>query len=249
MFVGARVFPLGLSIIRLCVFIGVLNWFVLGRSVYFGLGLVILLIGLFLFGRDMFREIEGGGFLNDMSCGKFGVLLFIFSEVMLFFSLFWLNLNFMLSGGWEVGDRWPRFGVELFDKMLLPVLNSVLLIRSSVTLTIFHEYFMIGVYNFFYFFLSLFLGIWFLGVQKSEYFGAGYRIMDRVFGGNFFMVTGFHISHVLLGGVFLFICLFLFLFNKLNYVQLFLDFSVWYWHFVDVVWLYVFVLVYWWGFN
>jgi heme/copper-type cytochrome/quinol oxidase subunit 3 len=127
-------------------------------------------------------------------------------------------------------------------------LNSLILLRSAVTLTWSHYNFLLRKETKVSFLITLFLGLVFLIVQLSEYRISGFSIRDSVYGSIFFMITGFHGAHVFLGLLFL----------NLNYLRLkkgyfrvnhhlSFEFSIIYWHFVDVIWLFLYVFLYWWS--
>jgi len=114
----------------------------------------------------------------------------------------------------------------VFRDFFLPVLNRFLLLSSSVCLTIFHDFFNILFVSFFFCFCTIGLGVVFLFIQQYEYFDSGFRKIDSVFGGGFFIITGFHMAHVFLGALFLFCIFVLLFFGYINLKQVFLDFGV-----------------------
>jgi len=129
----------------------------------------------------------------------------------------------------------------------LPLLNTFLLLSSAVSLTCAHAYLLEGsvlrcALNLGH---TLILGLYFLHVQAVEFYLCPFTMADSVFGSCFFILTGFHGTHVLVGFFFLFVCLLRLLglhFSSRRHLGF--EFAIWYWHFVDVVWLLLYVLVY-----
>jgi heme/copper-type cytochrome/quinol oxidase subunit 3 len=64
-----------------------------------------------------------------------GMLLFIISEVMFFFSFFWSYFYISLSPTIAIGCVWPPYGLTVYSYMGLPLLNTVLLLLSGAILT------------------------------------------------------------------------------------------------------------------
>ena len=94
------------------------------------------------------------------------------------------------------------------------------------------------------------LGFLFLGFQAEEYIHAynelNLRLDTGIYGGTFFMLTGFHGLHVTLGAIMLLIIWLRVLRGHFKPDRHFAFEAVaWYWHFVDVVWLGLFFFVYW----
>jgi len=181
---------------------------------------------------------------------RFGFILFLLSEVSLFFCLFWAYFHSSLSPSIELGSVWPSTGISPLYPFSLPLLNTFLLLTSSATLTCAHLFLLEwDTYScFLSFSLTLLLGAQFLWFQSLEYFSSSFTIADSVFGSAFYLLTGLHGLHVFLGLLFLIFSYLRFLaFHFTSSRHLGLVFSIWYWHFVDVVWLFVFLIVYIWG--
>jgi cytochrome c oxidase subunit III len=134
----------------------------------------------------------------------------------------------------------------------LPAINTALLLSSGVTVTWAHhamiannrKQLILGL------FLTILLGVIFLGVQAYEYSHAyselNLKLSSGVFGSTFFMLTGFHGFHVTLGAVMLTVILVRCIKGHFTPEHHFgFEAVAWYWHFVDVVWLGLFVFVYW----
>lgn len=180
---------------------------------------------------------------------KLGMLLFIVSEVMFFFSFFWGYFHFSLSPAMEIGCIWPPYGIQAFNYLHIPLYNTFVLLLSGVAVTWCHNEIITGgtVNNkkFISLFLTLLLAIHFTYWQVKEYIMSSFNFSDSAYGSIFFMATGFHGFHVILGTTFLTVCfirLFYIHYNKKNHLGL--EFAIWYWHFVDVVWIFLFVVIY-----
>jgi len=169
---------------------------------------------------------------------RLGFILFIISEVALFFCLFWAYFHSSLSPAIELGSVWPSTGISPLAPFSLPLLNTFLLLTSSATLTCAHLFILEwDTYScFLSFSLTLLLGAQFLWFQALEFFSSSFTIADSVFGSAFYFLTGLHGLHVFLGLFFLIFNYFRFLaFHFTKSRHLGLVFSIWYWHFVDVV--------------
>lgn len=179
---------------------------------------------------------------------KWGIILFIVSEVLFFVSFFWAFYHSRLSPVYDLGSVWPPVGVEVFNPFQVPLLNTAILLASGVSVTWAHHSLVEGDYNSanLALFVTVILGVYFTGLQWYEYQEAGFRISDSVYGSIFFIGTGFHGFHVLVGTIFLIVCLVRSIFWHYREVHHFgFEAAAWYWHFVDVVWLFLYVRIYW----
>jgi cytochrome c oxidase subunit 3 len=149
-----------------------------------------------------------------------------------------------------VGAIWPPIGILTFNPFRVPLLNTIILLSSGISITWSHHRIIQNEYlNILKsLFITISLGIYFTVLQGIEYFEATFRIADSIFGASFFITTGFHGIHVIVGTSFLLVC-FLRAFKGAfrKYHHLGFEAASWYWHFVDVVWLFLFVIIYWWG--
>jgi len=178
-----------------------------------------------------------------------GFLLFMASEVMVFFLFFWSYFHYSLTNIYEIGYYWPGIGISAVKTYRLPLLNTLLLLLSGITLTISHQALIIGdlLNAKIRLLLTIILGVTFEVLQIIEYKLTPYFLNDFVFGTMFYFLTGLHGIHVLIGIIFLSIC-----FIRLCRGQLIkeshlgYEFAHWYWHFVDVIWIILFFIVYWW---
>ena len=208
---------------------------------------------------------------------RWGMTWFIFSEVM-FFAAFFGALFYVrhFSGPWLGGEGskglahmlWPNFQFawpllntpdpvlypapkDIINPWGLPLLNTVLLVSSSVTLTLAHHALNKGQRGALKAWLGLtvVLGIAFLGFQAEEYIHAykelGLTLGSGVYGATFFMLTGFHGAHVTIGTLILLVMLVRIVRGHFNAEHQFgFQAASWYWHFVDAVWVALFLFVY-----
>ena len=238
----------------------------------FGLGLTVGLIKLFyfnnpnlvflsLFGlallitqwwRDVSREGSLVGLHSQVvELGlRWGIALFIVSEVFFFVSFFWAYFHRSLGPNVEVGAVWPPTGVKPFNPFGVPLLNRIILLSSGVSVTWAHHSLIAGNHSrtFKGLGLTIILGVYFTALQALEYWEAPFAIRDRSYGSAFFTATGFHGLHVIVGTLFLLATFLRFCQGSLRHSHHFgFEAAAWYWHFVDVVWLFLYVSIYWWG--
>lgn len=177
--------------------------------------------------------------------------LFIVSEVMFFFSFFWAFFYASISPAIQIGGIWPPKGISAIYFGGVPLLNTVILLASGVSVTWAHKAITNKKkYNEVTFALAwtVALGLIFTALQIMEYWEAPFSISDTVYGSTFFMATGFHGFHVFVGTTFLLVCLFRQLYGHFTTGHHFgLLAAIWYWHFVDVVWIFLYMTIYWWG--
>lgn len=231
---------------------GLVTWFHNSEVLLLQVGLGIILIVITQWWRDISSEGAFQGLhSNIVELGlRWGIILFIVSEVFFFLSFFWAFFHARLSPGVELGLRWPPQGVVPFNPFQIPLLNTIILLSSGVTVTWGHHAIMSGEFNQAKHSLAItvLLGVYFTSLQGIEYYEACFSIADRIYGSSFYIATGFHGLHVLVGTTFLVVCLL-----RLNAGQFSpshhfgFEAAAWYWHFVDVVWLFLFISIYWWG--
>lgn len=236
--------------------------------------IVFMLIGWF---GEVIRESEGGRYNSqvDMSF-RMGMFWFIFSEVMFFAGFFgalfyarnmavpWLGgesnnffTNLLIWSGFE--GTWPTGGpgevggeFEPMPPFGLPLINTALLLTSSVTLTVAHHALIHAQRNLLKIFLAttFILGFIFVFLQAVEYVEAyehmNLKLTSGIYGSTFFMLTGFHGMHVTIGGIMLVIIWLRVMKGHFTPEKHFgFEATAWYWHFVDVVWVALYIFVYW----
>lgn len=214
-----------------------------------GVGLVITMIGWW---RDVIREATFEGYHTKIvQIGlRYGMALFIASEVMFFSAWFWAYFNASLFPTAAIKGQWPPPGVHTFDPWSLPFLNTLILLLSGVTVTWAHHALREGNQRHTVqgLALTILLGITFTCVQAYEYSHAAFGFKDGIYPSTFFMATGFHGAHVIIGTIFLIVCFFRARAGHFKPDHHFgFEAAAWYWHFVDVVWLFLFTCIYWWG--
>nr|QIT06548.1 cytochrome c oxidase subunit 3 [Ptenothrix huangshanensis] len=231
---------------------GIAKWFSTNNNQLFFLGIIILSITSYQWWRDISREstLQGLHTINVLNGMKLGMILFIVSEVFFFLSFFWAFFHSSLSPTMELGMMWPPLGITPFNPMQIPLLNTIILLTSGVTVTWAHH--AIIEKNLSQaktsLLITIILGVYFTSLQALEYWEATFSMAEAVYGSTFFMATGFHGLHVLIGSTFLLICFFRLKNAHFSSEHHFgFEAAAWYWHFVDVVWLFLYINLYWWG--
>lgn len=202
--------------------------------------------------RDIIREATFEGWhTNVVQLGmRYGMVLFIASEVMFFFAFFWAFFHSSMAPTVEIGTVWPPKGIEVLSAWEVPLLNTAILLTSGFSCTWAHHAIVVGSRRdaILGLLITLILAVAFTGFQVFEYTSATFGISDGVYGSTFYMATGFHGFHVFIGTCFLTVCFVRLLKHHFTQEHHFgFEAAAWYWHFVDVVWLFLFVMVYWWG--
>nr|YP_009169470.1 cytochrome c oxidase subunit III [Obscurella hidalgoi]AKL90687.1 cytochrome c oxidase subunit III [Obscurella hidalgoi] len=216
------------------------------------LGLGVILITMVQWWRDVIRESTYQGFhTSKVASGlRWGMILFIVSEVCFFFAFFWAYFHSSLAPSVELGSCWPPAGVVPLNPFEVPLLNTGVLLGSGVTVTWAHHSLMEGkrLGSLQSLAMTVILGLYFTFLQAEEYLETFFTIADGVYGSSFFVATGFHGLHVLIGSSFLIVCFmraYRWHFSKNHHFGF--EAAAWYWHFVDVVWLFLYLSIYWWG--
>jgi len=215
-------------------------------------GVALLLYSMFVWWRDIVRESTYQGHHTVLvQLGlRYGMLLFIVSEIMFFVAFFWAFFHSSLSPTIEIGAVWPPKGIEVLNPWGVPFLNTVILLSSGAAVTWAHHAIIVGnrLHSILSLIVTVVLAAIFTGFQVLEYQEAPFTISDGIYGSTFYLATGFHGFHVFVGTLFLLVCLIRLIqshFTKKHHFGF--EAAAWYWHFVDVVWLFLFVSIYWWG--
>nr|YP_010710319.1 cytochrome c oxidase subunit III [Dyscolus funereus]WCS91973.1 cytochrome c oxidase subunit 3 [Dyscolus funereus] len=231
---------------------GLVKWFHQYNMNLLMIGMLVTILTMIQWWRDITREGTFQGlhtYVVTMGL-RWGMILFIVSEVFFFLSFFWGFFHSSLSPAIELGNMWPPAGIETFNPLQIPLLNTLILLTSGVTVTWAHHSLMENNYNQSLqgLLFTVLLGIYFTILQAFEYIESPFTIADSVYGSTFFMATGFHGLHVIIGTTFLLVCLIRHYFNHFSSIHHFgFEAAAWYWHFVDVVWLFLYISIYWWG--
>ena len=240
----------------------------------FGAGLIAVLYTFWTWWADVIREAHSGDHTPVVQLHlRYGMIMFIASEVMFFVGWFWAWFDFSLfpvplaleidhvthafnvtnqigQEGAAALAQFPAKGMQVFDAFSLPLLNTLILLCSGTTVTWAHHALLHNDRK------GLILGLWvtiilgalFSCVQAYEYASAPFPFGGLNYGTAFYMATGFHGFHVIIGTIFLAVCLGRAYKGHFTPQQHFgFEAAAWYWHFVDVVWLFLFVVVYVWG--
>jgi len=220
------------------------------HGIYMNIAILVFLIGRWF--RDIILEATFEGRHTTAVQGGLilGFLLFLISEIMFFFSFFWAFFHNALSPSIFIGSIWPPLYFKQIDVLGLPLLNTVLLLMSGITITYSHRALLtrnksLATDGLIW---TLFFGILFIICQLHEYRYSYFSMNDGIYGSIFYILTGFHGLHVIIGCCFLSIALIRlinFHFTSTHHVGY--EISVLYWHMVDIVWLFLFIFVYLWG--
>jgi cytochrome c oxidase subunit III len=240
--------------------LGIIFWMHFDMPWVFAAGAVGVLYTMFAWWADVVKEANDGVSHTRVVQlhHRYGMILFIASEVMLFVAFFWAYFDGFFRGTDVIqaarvaatGGTWPPTGIELFDPFHLPLFNTLLLLTSGTTVTWAHHALLEndreGVK--WGLIITCLLGALFSCVQALEYSEAGFAFAGSMYGATFFMATGLHGAHVLVGTLFLLVCLIrVYRGDFTPERHLGFEFAAWYWHFVDVVWLFLFASIYVWG--
>jgi cytochrome c oxidase subunit 3 len=226
-----------------------------GKYLILVLGAVTVLTTMFFWWRDVLREgWAAGGHSAIVRLGqRYGMALFIASEVMFFVGFFWAYFNFLIFPDTQGNGQtvWPPSDVHTFDPFHLPLLNTMILLLSGTTVTWAHHALLendrknliVGLG------FTILLGISFTLCQAIEYTHSPFKFNGGgVYSSTFFLATGFHGFHVIVGTIFLTVCWFRAQAGQFTPQRHFgFEAAAWYWHFVDVVWLFLFTCIYWYG--
>ncbi len=212
-------------------------------------GFALVILTMVLWWRDVVKEsVVQRVHTEEVNHGlRYGMVLFIASEVMFFVAFFWAF--FWSALGFSPPTlQWPPEGIVPLEAWELPFYNTIILLTSGGTVTRAHLFIEEGNNKAAarWTFLTAALGALFLGLQGYEYIHAEFSLTDGIYPSTFFLATGFHGFHVFVGTVFLTVCGFRAAnghFKPHKHVGF--QAAAWYWHFVDVVWLFLFVWVYW----
>ncbi len=239
----------------------------------FAVGTLGVLYTMFMWWRDVILEANAGDHTPIVQLHmRYGMILFIASEVMFFVAWFWAffdaslfpaavenlpnssNVIGMVERNTLTGGVWPPKPAPqfqgTFDPWGLPLVNTLILLLSGTTVTWAHHALLEndrkslvrGLA------LTVVLGLLFTACQAYEYGHAAFNYSGHIYGATFFMATGFHGAHVIIGTIFLAVCLYRAYYGAFTPKHHFgFEAAAWYWHFVDVVWLFLFACIYVWA--
>ncbi len=239
----------------------------------FVIGFLAVFITAFLWWADVIREGHAGDHTPVVQLHlRYGMILFIMSEVMFFVAWFWAYFDVALfpSGIYQpenvsevvgmvqrhevTGGTWPPVASEAFTSTFepwgLPFVNTLVLLLSGCTVTWAHHALLHNNRSqlIWGLLLTVLLGMLFTVLQVYEYGHAAFHYQGHIYGATFYMATGFHGAHVVIGTIFLAVCLYRAIQGAFTPKEHFgFEAAAWYWHFVDVVWLFLFAAIYVWG--
>lgn len=200
-----------------------------GSLILFGLfSLAIILAAWF---RDLLPSLLAGSHPRIVQLALiYGFILFLLSEIFLFFSFFWAYFYSALIPSIELG-LWPPIGVESLDPWSIPLMGTLILLSSGATATLAHYGSLSGdkALVLFALLITILLGIGFIALQLNEYLLSGFSIADSLFGSAFYLLF---LAAILTAISFD-------LFSTAHHLAL--EFALWYWHLVDAVWLIPFI--------
>ena len=223
---------------------------------FFAGGFAMVLVTMYNWWANTVKEAHEGFHTPVVQLHlRYGMILFIASEVMFFVAWFWAYFDAALFPSTipAVGGTWPPHGMVVLNPFGFPLLNTMILLCSGCTVTWAHhalinghrEGLIKGLW------CTIALGILFTSIQAYEYLHAPFMFRGpdgNIYGSTFMMATGFHGFHVIVGTIFLIVCLVRAYKGHFKPQQHFgFEAAAWYWHFVDVVWLFLFLCIYVWG--
>lgn len=219
--------PLIASVNSLIITIGSILKFNKNSSLALIIGIILLLITVTLWFRDVIRESTFTGYHTNyvrLSIA-IGFILFLISEILLFATLFWAYFHSSLTPSVQIGNVWPPVGINTLNQYEIPLTNTILLLSSGCTLTICHnEFISVSVSKrstsssgiIMWLTITIGLALIFIALQYVEYINSEFTLTDSVYGSTFFITTGFHGIHVMVGTIFLIINLIRIINNQLT---------------------------------
>jgi cytochrome c oxidase subunit III len=271
--IGAFVMAIG-AIILMRSMGGGQGLFGLRGPLVFSAGFLVVLATMALWWRDVIKEAHSGDHTPVVRMHlRYGMIMFIASEVMFFVAWFWAYFDAslfpsavypvnaettdavvgMVERAAATGGVWPPKPTadgtfkSTFDPWGLPLVNTLILLLSGTTVTWAHHALLEGNRKAVIrgLAITVVLGLLFTALQAYEYGHADFKFAGHIYGATFFMATGFHGVHVVIGTIFLAVCLFRAMKGHFSPSQHFgFEAAAWYWHFVDVVWLFLFACIY-----
>ena len=253
--VSSSPWPFVASMSALLTALGLVNWFHTTTNTcpwdILLYGVLSIMITMYFWWTDVVMEATFLGYhtLEVQNLHRQGVILFIVSEIMFFFSFFFAYFSSSLSPTLEIGGIWPPFGITPLDAFGIPLANTAILLLSGISITWAHHGLRAGnrqdvsealLY-------TILLGVLFTILQGYEYQNAPFQINDGIYGSTFYMTTGFHGFHVIIGTLFIFVMFIRHLnshFTPTHHVGL--EGAIWYWNFVDIVWILLYITMYVW---
>jgi cytochrome c oxidase subunit 3 len=193
--------------------------------------------------QDVESEVREVQEHDEAGNSKFGFIVFLLSETVIFLSFFAGYIVYKTT----TADWYPEgvTGLDVKD----PRINTIILVSSSFVIYVAERYLHDKkLWGFRLFLLiTMAMGGYFLYGQAIEWRGLPFGFTSGLFGGMFYLLTGFHGLHVLTG-ILLQGLMLTRSFIPGNYDNGFfgVEATSLFWHFVDVIWIVLFVLIYVW---
>lgn len=224
----------------------------IGHNYFILLAIIVVFYSMTLWFKDIIAE---SSYLGDHTIAvkrgiNQGFILFVVSEILIFVSLFWAYLHSALNPNVEIGMMWPPMGIEAISPAELPLLNTIILLASGVTITYAHHALINKdrkntLYGFIY---STILIVIFVFCQGLEYSFSSFTIADSVYGSAFFSATGLHGIHMIMLAIMLAICTWrVYNYDFTNTSHVGAETTILYLHVLDIIWLFIYIVMYWWG--
>nr|DBA43746.1 TPA_asm: COX3 [Bombus skorikovi] len=241
--------PIMISFNLMNLMLSLISWIYLQNFFFLMFNLFNFMMTLMMWFRDIIREstFQGHHSFYITYMLKFSMIMLIISELFFFISFFWTFFHNSMSPSIEINLSWPPKMIHFFNPLEIPLLNSISLILSGLTVTISHYYLLNNNFklSILYLMLTILLGTYFNMMQIFEYSNSSFCINDSIYGSIFYLSTGFHGMHVLIGTLMLTYSLMRMYknhFSKIHHMNY--ELSIWYWHFVDVIWLFIYMFYY-----
>lgn len=252
--VGPSPWPIFTSfcLMNLALSLGLTSHGYIGNNIFIFLSIFVLLWSMTLWFKDIIAEST---YLGDHTRAvkkglTQGFLLFVVSEILIFASLFWAYLHSALNPTMEIGMSWPPAGIEAISPDELPLLNTIILLASGVTITYAHHALVNGnrhhsILGFVY---STLLILLFVICQGLEYTYAPFTLTDSVYGSTFYSLTGLHGIHMIMLVIMLSVCTWrVYNYDFTNTSHVGGETTILYLHVLDILWLFIYIIAYWWG--
>nr|DBA43512.1 TPA_asm: COX3 [Bombus citrinus] len=241
--------PIMISMNLMNLLMSLISWIYLNNFMFSMFNLLTFLMSMMMWFRDIIRESTFQGYHSFYitSMMKFSMILLIISELFFFISFFWTFFHNSMSPSIEINSFWPPKMIKFFNPLEIPLMNSITLILSGLTVTLSH-YNMLNnnmKSSMLNLILTISLGTYFNLMQIFEYSNSFFCINDSIYGSIFFLSTGFHGTHVMIGTLMLSYSLLRMYknhFSPIHHINY--ELSIWYWHFVDVIWLFIYMFYY-----
>jgi cytochrome c oxidase subunit 3 len=180
---------------------------------------------------------------DEAGNSMFGFIVFLLSESVIFLSFFSGYIIYKTT----TADWLPAgvAGLETRD----PFINTIVLVSSSFVIYIAERFLhRDNLWGFRAFWIAtMAMGSYFLYGQAVEWSSLSFGITSGLFGGTFYLLTGFHGLHVFTG-ILLQAIMLIRSFVPGNYEKgsFGVEATSLFWHFVDVIWIILFLLIYVW---